>query len=113
MEELASLLTECSLCVCPYTDATQSGVIMTSYSLGKPVIATDVGGLSECIENQKTGILVPAKNAQALADAIIALLSDDKRLKSMSDYILHEYNNGEKSWEGIVDRYLAYYNSIQ
>lgn len=113
MEELASLLIDCSLCVCPYTDATQSGVIMTSYSLGKPVIATDVGGLSECIENQKTGILVPPKNAQALADAIIALLSDGKRLKSMSDYILHEFNKGEKSWERIVDRYLAYYNSIQ
>ena len=112
MEDLATLLVNCSLCVCPYTDATQSGVIMTSFSLGKPVVATNVGGLSECIENKKSGILVPAKNSKALAEAIISLLSDRQLLNSMSDYILNEYNQGEKSWEKIAEKYITYYQNL-
>ena len=112
MEELATLLVNCSLCVCPYTDATQSGVIMTSFSLGKPVVATNVGGLSECIENKKSGILVPAKNPKALAEAIIFLLKDKQLLSSMSDYILNEYNKGEKSWGKIAEKYITYYQYL-
>ena len=112
MEELAALLVNCSLCVCPYTDATQSGVIMTSFSLGKPVVATNVGGLSECIENKKSGILVPAKDPDALAKAIISLLNNRRLLNSMSDYILNEYNQGEKSWEKIAEKYITYYQNL-
>lgn len=71
MKEFVGLLQNCALSVCPYTDATQSGVIMTSYSLCKPVVATNVGGLGEMVEEGKTGTLVPPKNVAALSDAIM------------------------------------------
>lgn len=41
-EELAGLLQQCDFTVCPYTDATQSGVIMTSLTMSKPVVATSL-----------------------------------------------------------------------
>lgn len=44
--------------------------------LGKPVIATDVGGMPEIVEHGETGLIVPRRNSQALADAIIDLLND-------------------------------------
>lgn len=47
--------------VCPYTDATQSGVIMSSFTFGTPVIATKVGGLPEMLGNGKYGMLVKEK----------------------------------------------------
>ena len=112
MEELANLLSLSDITVCPYTDATQSGVIMTSYSLGKPVIATNVGGLPEMVEQAKTGLLVAPRDSNALAEAIIKMYSDDTYLCQMSDYILSEYYNGEKSWPSIADKYIAYYNKI-
>ena len=79
----------------PFTDATQSGVIMTSYSLCKPVIATKVGGLTEMIDNGKSGILVPPKDIKALANAIINLLQDNKLYIDMQQYIKKQYYNGD------------------
>lgn len=112
MEELAELLSECELSVCPYTDATQSGVIMTSYSLGKPVIASNVGGLPEMIEQNKTGLIVPPRDSDTLATAIIELLKDKEKLQKMSDYINNEYGTGEKSWDKIAKKYIQLYTSI-
>ena len=112
MPELAELLSLCELSVCPYTDATQSGVLMTCFALRKPVVASAVGGFCEAIENGKSGVLVPPKNVKALADAIISLLNDDEKKQKMSDYIHDEYFNGEKSWPTIADRYLKYYSDV-
>lgn len=112
MEELVGMISRCELTVCPYTDATQSGVIMTSYSLSKPVIATRVGGLPEEIEEGKTGLLIPPKNIEALAEAIISLLLDKEELKSMSEYINLEYGLGKKSWNRIAEKYIKVYERI-
>lgn len=112
MEELAGLLQNCALTVCPYTDATQSGVIMTSFSLCKPVVATNVGGLGEMVEDGKTGLLVPPKNVDALANAIISLLKDNETLEQMAKNIKNDYFVGEKSWKAIADKYIEFYKTI-
>ena len=113
MCELAELVSRCSFVVCPYTDATQSGVIMTSFALGKPVVATDVGGMSEMIEEGKSGKLIPPKDTESLAKAIIDLLKDDSILKTMKDYVIQRYYLGEDSWSTIADRYIEFYNRIK
>lgn len=51
-------------------------VVIEGMAAGKPVIATAAGGVPEIIEDGVSGILVPPKDAQALADAILKLLSD-------------------------------------
>lgn len=51
-----------------------------------PVIASNVGGLSEVIEDNKTGFLVPPKDIIKLADAIEKLILDDKLRKNMGKY---------------------------
>lgn len=112
MKELAILLSQCALCVCPYTDATQSGVIMTAFSLDVPVVASNVGGLGEMIEDGKNGLLVPPKDSQALAKAIISLLKNQERISQMSANIKNEYINGEKSWAHIADKYVAFFQKL-
>lgn len=111
MEELAGLLQDCVLTVCPYTDATQSGVIMTSYSLCKPVVATSVGGLGEMVEEGKTGLLVPSKDADALANAITSLLRNDMALDEMARNIQNDYFVGDKSWKSIAKKYVEFYEN--
>ena len=59
------------LVVLPYREATQSGVIQIAFGFGKPVLTTDVGGLSEVVEDGKTGYVVPANDPGAIADAVI------------------------------------------
>ncbi len=52
-------------------------------AMEKPVIATNIGGCPETIDNEKTGILVPLKNPKKLAEAIIYILSHKKEAEEM------------------------------
>ncbi|MFK7734813.1 MAG: glycosyltransferase family 4 protein [Pirellulaceae bacterium] len=65
-----------ALVVLPYNEATQSGVVPVAYNYSKPVVATRVGALAECVEHGVTGLLVPARDPEALAEAILALLKN-------------------------------------
>ena len=56
-----------------------SNVLLEYMASGKPVVATEVGGNTEAVIHQETGLLVPAKNSHKLAEAINVLL-DDKEI---------------------------------
>ncbi|MBC7766295.1 MAG: glycosyltransferase [Hyphomonadaceae bacterium] len=62
------------------TEATSLS-LLEGMSLGKPAVATDFGGNPGVIENGQNGLLVPVKNAQAMADAIESIYVDNKRLQ--------------------------------
>ena len=112
VKEIAMLLRQCSVSVCPYTDATQSGVVMTCFAMGKPVIATKVGGMEEMIEDGRTGLLIPPKDYEALAEAIIRILEDDKLRNDMSLNILYDYSKGDKAWAAIAEKYANFYKGL-
>ena len=82
-EKMAALFSRCSLVALPYLSASTSGVLLTAYQFGKPVVVTNVGCLSEYVEQNKTGILIPPHNPQALADSIVYLLKNDSLRKEM------------------------------
>jgi len=58
-------------------------IILESMASSKPVVATTVGGIPEAVIDGKTGILVPPKNPEALANAIIKLLKNPKLREKM------------------------------
>lgn len=51
-------------------------VLLEAMALHKPIVASHVGGIPEIVTNDETGILVPPKDSNALAMAIVRLLSD-------------------------------------
>lgn len=101
-EELANLIQESSLVICPYIDATQSGVIMSAYAFETPVIATNVGGLPEMVEHLKTGLIIPARDTQAIVDGVLSLLQDKDLQSQMVRNIYNKYVRGEMSWNNIA-----------
>uniref|UniRef100_A0A915JS43 Glycosyl transferase family 1 domain-containing protein n=1 Tax=Romanomermis culicivorax TaxID=13658 RepID=A0A915JS43_ROMCU len=58
-------------------------VAIESMRMGTPVIASAVGGLPYIVDQGRNGLLVPANDTQALSQAIVAMLDDERRAKEM------------------------------
>lgn len=110
LAELADLIRGAQFTVCPYTEATQSGVVYSSFALNTPVVATRVGGLPEMIDDGETGVIVPPCDEQALAEAMNDLLGDTVKLASLTNNIKVSANEGKGSWHIIAKEYLEIYN---
>ena len=52
-------------------------VLPEAMALGLPIVATDVGGVGECVKDGENGFLVAAGDTDALADQVLRVLSDD------------------------------------
>ncbi|ASZ13143.1 glycosyltransferase family 4 protein [Chitinophaga pendula] len=70
--------------------------VLEAMAMGKAVIASDVDGTREAVRHEENGLLVPAKNVTALANAIMQLASDvalrERLAQSARNTILAEYN---------------------
>jgi glycosyltransferase involved in cell wall biosynthesis len=84
-------------------------VALEAMERGRPVIASDVGGLPEIVADGETGFVVPAGDAEALADAMVALASDLPRAAAMGKAgrrrALESFTQ-ERSTQGIERLYL-------
>ncbi|MCC5947073.1 MAG: glycosyltransferase family 4 protein [Nitriliruptoraceae bacterium] len=69
--EVAELFASHHLLLAPYRSATQSGTIPLARAAGRPVVATDVGGLGEAVADGLDGRLVPPQDPGAMADAML------------------------------------------
>ena len=95
--------------ILPYRDATQSGIVQIATNFSKPVIAANVGGLSEVIENGKTGYIVEKENPEALAGAIMKFYIENKE-KEFEENIALEVK--KYSWESFVKGIYELVNKI-
>jgi glycosyltransferase involved in cell wall biosynthesis len=59
--------------------------ILEAWASGIPVVASRVGAIPEIIEHERTGLLVPPRDPGALANAIIAVLSDRALAQRLAD----------------------------
>jgi len=56
---------------------------LEAMATGKPLVGTKVGGIPMLIDNEQTGILVSPKDPHALSEAIIDLLKNNEKRKTM------------------------------
>lgn len=113
-EELVRLNKRASVVVCPYISASQSGIPVTSFIFDKPVLATNVEGISEYVTHGKTGYLVPPADSKALAEGIKKLLLDQSLRKRITENIVQMNNNGRSEWVSIAEKTVEIYrNEIQ
>lgn len=109
-EMVPVLFQKSSVVVLPYIDASQSGVIPLAYAFKRPVVVTNVGCLPEIVEQGKTGYIVPPRDSEKLAEAIVDLLKNDLKRKKMGEEAYKKAKN-ELSWDNIADKTIEIYNS--
>jgi len=107
--EMEYLFKEATFTILPYNQATQSGVIILSYSFATPVIAYNVGALYEYIENNRTGLLVDYKDNYSIIDFLKKVKKEE--ILEMSENIIKifQYRYSE---ENCVKQYLNYYKNL-
>jgi len=106
--EAAALLRDASVVVCPYRDASQSGVVLSAFAFDVPVVATAVGGLPEYVLPERTGLVVPVGDAQAIADAVCRILLDPALAWRLRDGIRH----APFSWDDAADTIVHGYQVL-
>jgi glycosyltransferase involved in cell wall biosynthesis len=95
--------------ILPYKGATQSGITAIAYHFGTPVIATDVGGLKESVEHDRTGLIVDRPDSAAIAQAMARFHQDGKaavyrgRIAELRE---------ELSWKRFADQLVAFASSL-
>ena len=82
--------------------------ILEYMAAGLAVVATDVGGVSEAVEDHKTGLLVPIGDAESFAGAVVSLLRDS-RLRSEMGELARRRCEERFSWPAITKQYEDYY----
>ena len=88
---------------------------LESEALEIPVVASNIGGVSEVVQDGRTGILVEPKNVDALADALMKLIeSKDLRVKMGVEgrkYVKEKYDWGEnaESMKKLYDKLISNY----
>lgn len=77
--EVPALFRRAHVVALPYRSATQSGIVPLAYQFGVPVIASDVGGLSEVVLDGRTGLLFPPGDSGRLAHLLVDYFRRDLR----------------------------------
>jgi glycosyltransferase involved in cell wall biosynthesis len=97
----------------PYTQIYQSGVLFLGYSFGLPVIATDVGCLSEGVVEGRTGFLCRPREPNELANTIETYFESDlfKELDSRRQEI-RAYAKARHSWDLVGEMTRSVYEEL-
>lgn len=95
--ELPALFGAAQAVVLPYTDGTQSGVAAMALGFGRAVVSTRVGAVQEMVREGENGLLVPPRDAAALAAALRRLIETPELAQQMAERSL-ALGQGDLSW---------------
>jgi len=109
-EQLAVYYAAADICAVPSLTESFGLVALEAMACGTPVVGTRVGGLQTLIEHGESGLLVPAGDYQALAQAMAQVLSDDR----LRMHLAHGARDRAEhyTWTGAGERISALYDRI-
>ena len=87
-------------------------VLLEAMRYEKPVIASDLGGITDIVDHDETGLLVPASEPAALAEAIERLM-EHPDLAARLGRLGRQINADRFSWDRIVSAYLGQYRPAE
>ncbi|GDY29987.1 glycogen synthase [Gandjariella thermophila] len=115
--ELRQVLSHATVFVCPSVYEPLGIVNLEAMACGTAVVASDVGGIPEVVEDGRTGLLVHLDEhdtdayRDGLADAVNELLADPDRAAVMGE-AGRERAEREFSWSSVAGRTVAVYRSL-
>jgi glycosyltransferase involved in cell wall biosynthesis len=86
-----------------------ANVLLEAMSMGKPVVATNVGGNPDIVQNGENGYLVPVGNSKKMALALEQLIENDK-LRAQIGITNRQKAEKDFSWTTSVERIEKVYN---
>jgi len=104
-EEIVDLLNASDIFVNPSFSEGLPTSILEAGACGIPVIATDVGGTAEIVDDGKNGFLIKPEDSEALREKII-ILKEGKSLREKFSKSIREKIEKEFDWEKNVDKYM-------
>jgi D-inositol-3-phosphate glycosyltransferase len=107
-DEVKYFFSPVDLVIQPYRSATQSGVTQIAYHFGKPMLVTDVGGLSEIVPDGKCGYVVKP-DPMAIADAILDYYTKNRKECFVAG-VLEE--KAKFTWDKLTAAIMQIYNEI-
>jgi len=107
--EVPLFFSAADVAVLPYKSATQSGIAQIASHFHLPLIATDVGGLAEAVEDGVTGLLVHSLESEALAAKIKYYFEKDLKNRFSKAVETESY---KYSWTAFVEKLLDLYNRL-
>ena len=101
---LVSFLQQLDIYIHASLGETMSTAIMQAMACGKPVIASDVPGINNMIENNITGILVPVLKAEEMANAVLQLINNPVQAQTLAG---NAFNFATENYSGkkMLDNY--------
>ncbi|MEE0686554.1 MAG: glycosyltransferase family 4 protein [Lachnospiraceae bacterium] len=107
-EEIKYYYSSADICMLPYLDVYQSGVVQLTYAYKKPVVATNIGAFKEVVIDNETGFMCEPNDVDSLAHAIEKALESEERYDAMGqagyDYIKEKF-----SWDKIAIKVCEIY----
>ena len=92
----------------PYKGATQSGITAIAHHFDLPIIATDVGGLKETVQHEKTGLIVQPDSTE-IKNAVNLIFTEDRI--SLFQKNIRDYKN-ENSWSNFARKVIEFSKDI-
>lgn len=86
----------------------QGVVFLEAMASGTPVIASDVGGIKDVVRDGHSGLLVPGKNPQAIADRTVELANNKELQETLIQNAIELANSGY-SWERSAQTFFNLY----
>ena len=117
-EELQRAYARCDMFVLPSIVDTAGDteglgmVLLEAMRYAKPVIASGLGGITDIVEHEVTGLLVPPADAVALAEAMQRLI-EEPHLAERLGHAGRQINAERFAWERIVDAYIRLYSGTE
>ncbi|MDN3025612.1 glycogen synthase [Streptomyces sp. S.PB5] len=111
--DVIQLLTHAAVFVCPSVYEPLGIVNLEAMACGTPVVASQVGGIPEVVDDGKTGVLVPVDDdfEPALARALDSVLADPEGARRMGE-AGRERAVGEFGWDAVARRTVRLYEEI-
>lgn len=110
-KEAMTVLKTSSLVVIPSRMESIPQVIKEAFYLKVPIVATNVGGIPELIQDNVNGLLVSPENSQQLLETINKLLGDKEAIKRFSqagyDFVIKNL-----TWEVLLPKYIKFYEDL-
>ena len=107
-EQTMSILQSSTILIVPSRMESIPQVIKEAFYLKIPVIATNVGGIPEIIENKKTGILIPSENSNKMIEEINNLLKTPSLIHELTQNAFN-FINENFTWDVLIDKYIQLY----